>query len=121
MPVASFAPNAWGLYDMHGNVREWVQDWAGNYPASAVTDPTGPSSGSLRVERGGSWLFDAGECRSAFRGFGRPGTTSYDRGAAGGVLLGGLAARIFGNPGDLPRIECLPRNAVFPGPMKNAP
>ena len=48
-------PNAYGLYDMHGNIREWVQDWDGAYPTSAVTDPAGPASGGSRVVRGGSW------------------------------------------------------------------
>ena len=60
-------PNAWGLFDMHGNVWEWCQDWYGGYPSGAVTDPTGLSSGSYRVLRGGSWRGDARRIRSAIR------------------------------------------------------
>ena len=66
-PVRSYEANAWGLYDMHGNVCEWCQDWYGKYPSGTVTDPTGLSSGSLRVFRGGSWYYDARGCRSASR------------------------------------------------------
>jgi formylglycine-generating enzyme len=67
MPVGSFAPNAWGLYDMHGNVWEWCSDWYGDYSTLAQTNPKGPASGSNRVVRGGSWLHDAQFCRSAYR------------------------------------------------------
>ena len=70
--VMSFPPNAWGLYDMYGNVWEWVQDWYGAYPAGSVTDPQGPSRGSHRVSRGGSWFSDARLCRSAVRGLNFP-------------------------------------------------
>ena len=64
--VGSYPPNAWGLYDMHGNVWEWCLDWYGAYPGT-VTDPVGAASGSDRVERGGSWGNDARGCRSASR------------------------------------------------------
>ena len=66
-PVGWKAPNAWGLHDMLGNVREWVQDWHGDYPGGAVTDPRGPGSGSARVYRGGSWIRFARVCRASDR------------------------------------------------------
>ncbi|MFH1743397.1 MAG: formylglycine-generating enzyme family protein [bacterium] len=65
--VGNFAPNAWGLYDMHGNVWEWVADRYGAYPAGDVTDPDGPTSGLYHVARGGSWGYRAMYCRSASR------------------------------------------------------
>jgi formylglycine-generating enzyme required for sulfatase activity len=63
-PVGGKKPNAWGLYDMHGNGLEWCQDWYGVYPGGKLTDPTGPSSGSHRVCRGGGWNYFSGSCRS---------------------------------------------------------
>ena len=72
--VGSFRANAWGLYDMHGNVWEWCADWDGEYPSGAVTDPRGPSSGSSRVLRGGCWYGGPGDCRSASRAGFAPAT-----------------------------------------------
>lgn len=74
-PVGQKRPNAWGLYDMHGNVREWCRDWFDRRYGSNntdATDPAGPSTGSFRVYRGGSWSNSAKFCRSAFRSFSDP-------------------------------------------------
>ena len=70
-PIGEQKPNAWGLYDMHGNVSEWCQD-----PSGAVTDPTGPTSGSPRVYRGGGWISGAGNCRSWLRAINVPDARS---------------------------------------------
>ena len=68
-PVGTFKPNAWGLYDMHGNAAQWCSDWFGKdyYSKSPAADPTGPATGERRVMRGGGFGYSPMMCRSAFR------------------------------------------------------
>ena len=68
-PIGKKNPNAAGLYDMHGNVMEWCNDWAGDYPVGTVSDPTGPKEGFSRMIRGGAWLTPAMLGRSGNRAF----------------------------------------------------
>ncbi len=72
-PVGQKAPNAWQLYDMHGNVFEWVQDGYAPYPAGAVVDPIGPIESDFRIFRGGAWGYFAREARAANRSGFAPG------------------------------------------------
>lgn len=71
-PVAQKKPNAWGLYDMHGNLYEWVQDAYGPYSPEPITDPTGPPDGGSYVLRGGSWTDAARELRVSYRDYYAP-------------------------------------------------
>ena len=68
-PVKSYGPNAFGLYDMSGNVWEWCQDWYGPYDVNQTVNPTGPESGSDKVRRGGSWYGTGQRCRCGNRNF----------------------------------------------------
>ncbi len=80
-PVGGKEANAWSLYDMSGNVFEWVWNWyQADYETDVGTDPVGPSTGSSRVRRGGYWYADARYCRSAFRSATTPGDRDYDLG-----------------------------------------
>ena len=78
--VGSYSPNAFGLYDMHGNVNEWCEDRNAKYPAGAVTDPKGPATGERRIVRGGAFYLDLSRARSSYRTHNTPtlqGGTGY--------------------------------------------
>jgi formylglycine-generating enzyme required for sulfatase activity len=76
-PVGQKLPNSWGLCDMQGNLEEWCQDWYGPYLGGRVIDPQGPTTGSLRVLRGGYWEDTASYCRSAARNLHEPDAKHY--------------------------------------------
>jgi formylglycine-generating enzyme required for sulfatase activity len=90
-PVQELEPNPWGLYDMYGDVWEWVSDWCGTYQKEAQADPWGPPSGAGRVVRGGCYWDLGVEARAAFRSFGLPGLATGTAGS-GGPAFGGRRA-----------------------------
>jgi formylglycine-generating enzyme required for sulfatase activity len=97
-PVRQKVANNWGLYDMHGNVREWCRDSMRDYKAEACVDPSGPeSSGASRVLRGGGWVSSAGVCRAAFRDANVPGGGW----GSGGLRLSAGPSGFSGGAGDL--------------------
>lgn len=107
--VGSFEPNGFGLYDMHGNVSEWVWDYYGAYPAEEQTDPTGPQTGALRVYRGGGWNDFAKNMRSAYRATLEPELSSFNIGirlvrnaaAGSGTVSGAAVENAAGGDGNI--------------------
>lgn len=107
VPIDSFSENPYGLYNMHGNVSEWVWDYYGEYPIDEQTDPAGPTSGTLRVYRGGGWNDFAKNMRSAYRATLEQNKGSFNLGIrlvrnatprAGSVF--GTGSQITGGNGD---------------------
>jgi uncharacterized protein (TIGR02996 family) len=75
--VGSYPPNAWGLYDMHGNVANWCADWDGEFPAEVLLDPVITTPGTYRCVRGGAWSFLGRYCRAAYRNHSTPSNRTH--------------------------------------------
>ncbi len=109
-PLKSLPPNAWGLYEMHGNLWQWCNDWFGDYATGAQRDPVGPTSGTYRVMRGGCFLDLGWRCRSAYRNLNHSD-----------VRLSGLSFRLaLGGLTPAP-VAVAPDQPAQPAPVSNDP
>jgi serine/threonine-protein kinase len=116
-PVGQKSPNAWGLYDVHGNVWEWCQDWLGDryYAASPTDDPTGATGGSDRVLRGGGWSGNASLSRASFRNWDQPGNCY----AGNGFRIAGTVSRPDRSPPE--KVAGSPQAKERPAPKPSSP
>jgi formylglycine-generating enzyme required for sulfatase activity/serine/threonine protein kinase len=116
-PVAQKQANAWGLFDMHGNVREWCRDWYKDHlPGGSVVSPAGSASGNTRVVRGGSWISLAQDCRSAARFGIAPGVRQGSLGFRVALVAAKHEAPIAALPGRKTENQPQPTGTAEPSP-----